>query len=258
VNPETQIPQLSRAPMSEMAGDLRAAAQKASQERLVALPYNHYDPDNTTWWLLNSSEMPAYRFGKLIVTKDPAVVGPGDRFIGLHVEKGVHGDIAAATFTMYHRDSMVMDSTWRWPQLVRAFRSGRFADEATTAETSAGLPLTVTLIAGLQLADKEKPEHQSQDSDADVARFICVAGQLTPIEGVRRQGRLDSLAKATSFSAIAEAVPAIREEEFVWIEFLIGVQFGLTEDGGSQAWSPQDVWDRVYRPWQSWIDVSGQ
>jgi hypothetical protein len=85
----SRFPLLAHAPVSDTAVELRAAAQKATQERLYTLPFNHYDPDNSPWWVLNSNEKRAYRFGKIVVMKDVAVVQPAERFIGLHVEKGV-------------------------------------------------------------------------------------------------------------------------------------------------------------------------
>jgi hypothetical protein len=251
---DTAFPSLAESPISETAVELREAAKKATQEQLYALPFNRFDPDNSAWWLLNSNERPAYRFGKIIVMKDHFVVEPSDRLIGLDIEKGVHGEVAATTFAIDHREAMVMDATWRWHELVRAFRTGRFEDQAATAESVAGRPLTVALIAGLQLSDKEHADHGSQDSDADVARFVCQAGQLTPIQGTRRQGRLDHLAKATSFAEIAAALPSIRDEEFVWVELVIGLRFGLTRDSGA-AWSARDVWDRVCEPWRDWIGI---
>jgi hypothetical protein len=252
--PESQVPLLAECPISDTAVELRDAAKKATQEQLYVLPYNHYDPDNSAWWVLNSNQKPAYRFGKIIVMKDPAVVEPGDRFIGLHVEKGVQGELAAATFAVAHGEAMVMEASWRWHELVRAWRTGRFAEQAVAAESVAGRPLTVALVAGHQpLPDKEHAEHRSQDNDADVARFVCQAGQLTPIQGIRRKGHLDALAKATSFADIAGAIRSIEDVDFVWIEFLIGLRFELTRDSPDDVWSARGVWDRVCRPWQDWL-----
>lgn len=252
---EAPFPLLANAPVSDTTPELRAAAQEAAHEHLYTLPFNHYDPDNSPWWILNSNKRPAYRFGKIIVTKDGAVADPAERFIGLHVEKGVEGERARRTFEVAHGEAMVMTEEWRWQEFVVGLRSGRVAEQAVEAEKAAGQPLTVALVAGYQgLPDSEHPEHRSQDFDADVARFVCQAGRLTSIQGIRRKGRLDRLAEATSFAAIVAELPSIHEVDFVWIEFLIGLRFGLAPDGGAgDVWSARKVWDRVCQPWQNWL-----
>src|ERR1017187_7890173 len=109
----SRLPLLADSSTSDTAAELRAAAQKATREQLYTLPFNHYDPGNSAWWVLNSNQKPAFRFGKIIVMKDGAVVEPGERFIGLHVEKGVEGERAAGTFAVAHGEAFVMGAPAR-------------------------------------------------------------------------------------------------------------------------------------------------
>jgi len=43
-------------------------------EKLVARPWNIYEPDTTMWWLVPSNDWPAYKHGKLYFN-GPAMTG---------------------------------------------------------------------------------------------------------------------------------------------------------------------------------------
>lgn len=75
---------------------------------LTARPWNRFEPLNTEWWLIPSTEWPAYRHGKFFFktrNKDR------DLYCGLFVEKGLDPSIAVAFPT---GKRLVMDNTWTW------------------------------------------------------------------------------------------------------------------------------------------------
>jgi hypothetical protein len=133
----------------DAAERLGRAARESGAGTFYALPYNHFEPDNTLWWLVPSAENPAYKFGKVALAPGP-LARPGDLLVGLYVEKGI-GESAADAFRGTARGRRyTMDRTWLWPSFFEALSSERIAEEATSAETKAGCPLTIAIDAGMQ------------------------------------------------------------------------------------------------------------
>ena len=63
-------------------------------EKIAARPWNKFDPDNTLWWVVPSTEWPAYKHGKLFFSRDRAP--ENSLFCGLHVEKGIDAKVESA------------------------------------------------------------------------------------------------------------------------------------------------------------------
>lgn len=87
------------------AHDLAHGLNERLKLRLTPRPWNLYSPTDTFWWLIPSTEWPAYRYGKLAfsVAKDVPrkdLLGLNDAaieldtiFAGFNVEKG-YGNVA--------------------------------------------------------------------------------------------------------------------------------------------------------------------
>ena len=59
---------------------------------LTARPYNRFEPENTTWWLVPTTDWPAYRLPKILISKEKN--DENLYHIGLYAEKG-HGHVVA-------------------------------------------------------------------------------------------------------------------------------------------------------------------
>ncbi|WP_047154564.1 hypothetical protein [Aneurinibacillus tyrosinisolvens] len=86
---------------------------KTQHKRFTLRPFNRYDHKKSMWWLIPSTEYPAYRFGKYFVCEN----GDGTYSVGLHVEKGLEKAVE------YKRELM-LDDTWTWHDFTKALEKG--------------------------------------------------------------------------------------------------------------------------------------
>ncbi|WP_066372464.1 hypothetical protein [Neobacillus fumarioli] len=87
--------------------------QKTQHKRYTLRPFNRYDHEKSMWWLIPSTEYPAYRYGKYFVCEN----GDGTYSVGLHVEKGLEKAVE-------HKRELMMDDTWTWHCFVKALKNG--------------------------------------------------------------------------------------------------------------------------------------
>ena len=55
---------------------------------LTARPYNRFEPLNTTWWLIPSTQWPAYHLPKICFYRGYTAEGENLLSVGLEAEKG--------------------------------------------------------------------------------------------------------------------------------------------------------------------------
>jgi len=68
-------------------------------------PWNPYEPAHTEWFLVPSTEWPAYRFGKLYIDRS----GDAEQMsCGFYIERGLGPQLAGLV-----KSSQLMDATWQ-------------------------------------------------------------------------------------------------------------------------------------------------
>lgn len=105
------------------------------RRKLTLRPWNRFDSDHTTWWIVPGTEWPAYRYGKYVFAPIGDMIS-----CGLYVEKG----LGASTLGMYS-PNLVMDAGWQWHQFIRDIETGKVLEAANKV----GMPLFLTLSSDI-------------------------------------------------------------------------------------------------------------
>ena len=223
---------------------------------LHPLPFNHYDPVDTDWWLSPVSDNPAFKYGKIVVTRDDRAA-PNDLFVGLGFEKGI-GPTAAELFAPDARGRRrLMDATWAWRRaLMPALRSGAFAEAAAAAEAAAGVPLTVYMAAIYVPPSPgwdDAVDVRGKNLPRDVIRFECSGGTLALIDVELAAGLLDGMVKVDSFAGVASVLGSMPKGDWAWTDFTIGIRLSRSTTPGEAGWSARDIWRKACQPWSRWI-----
>jgi hypothetical protein len=97
------------------ANTLAHAVSEAARGQYSPRPYNRYSPDETTWWLVPSTDWPAFKYAKLFFHAKPGDIPEGLKGIhcGLSVEKGL--DVKVKDF--YPRE-LIKTALWDWDSVV--------------------------------------------------------------------------------------------------------------------------------------------
>jgi hypothetical protein len=177
---------LDLASAEDAAKAVRVAAMHAGYQGLTALPWNRFGADWPTWWLSPSTEVPAYKCGKIVFTRRDSE--PGSLFVGLYLEKGVGASAAPAFSDTKRGRSYVMTPDWTWHSVMRALRDGAFGRLVAEAEERAGRPILIGVDASnmgvptgrgdarsavRELALIGQVSHPLGHSDARASRSVC-------------------------------------------------------------------------------------
>ncbi len=132
------------------AGELAVQIAKSLNSkgpRFTRRPFNRFDTARSLWWIVPSTEYPAYRFGKFFVDE------VDDRYeVGLHVEKGW-------TQSIERKPELMMDNSWTWHLFVDALARGQVGERLLGIRQAMGddTPITTRVeIPGLMEAGDDR------------------------------------------------------------------------------------------------------
>jgi hypothetical protein len=250
--PDSSFPSFAFESVDDATRRLQAAAHAAGVSGLHRLPFNRYAADGSVWWLSPSSENPAFKYGKLIVSGDVAA-DPSDLFVGFYVERGV-GQTAAPMFADTARGRrLIMDGTWSWHRTFRpALRTGRFEAAASSAEQAAGQPLLVAVDGGAVMPPSTLGDDRVPLGTVDIVRYTYSGGALVLLDYREGEGRLAGLRTATTLGGLGSLMDQVPESDWTWIDFHIGLRLDKATRG-SASWSADELWRRAGAPWDQWL-----
>lgn len=246
-----RVPTFNVTTLSDVVNEVLAAARQAGFHGLHALPFNRFHREDTTWWLSSSPENPAYRHGKIVLTRRDAA--PGALFVGLYIEKGVGPAAAPAYRDTAKGRRYIMDPTWLWDRLLGALGSGDFEQTATAAAARAACSLTIVVDAAL-VPPPAGDEVHSSSLPRDVVRLAFSDGELRLLDADTPGGLLKSLVNAETLPALAARIAALPQLDWLWIDFQAGLR--LMPGGSSRrssVWSAAELWERACLPWRAWL-----
>lgn len=229
-------------------GDLCHAVDRvaASQNRILTVrPHNMYDPDRTSWWLVPSTDWPAFQHAKLYF--DWQNHDHDALWAGVHVEKGLDPSIAEFA----PKKTWVMKPDWAWHTLVKRLRSGQLEEQVLQLAGQIPVPVHVMVegsYAGVPSFDPEKPKSQSNQYlfalDRDSRQL-----DLAPAPQTRERG-LGDLSKVKSFGDLGRELEMLGKNDWQWIDFtiMIGLRIGDAPPSPDEAWRDATLWVRFLQP----------
>lgn len=236
---------------------------KQRKHMLVQRPWNYHDPDNTAWWLVSSTDWPAYRHGKFFFEK---VEGQSDALLcGLYVEKGIGAELRDV-YTSVKERRCIMQPDWAWFRLLRDFRSGRL--EAMITKLSSNINSTIELrIDGSYLTDTGiqffDPYNPSLDQISSKFSYTFRLGSDSRIVAVTKstdsmvEARLsDVLSTVGTISDFRRAIEELNRNPWLWVDVFIALQFDTLPPSGLESgrvWGPSAIWDKFLSSFLPWL-----
>jgi hypothetical protein len=206
--------------------DLAYAIKAQAAPELSPRPWQQHSPNDTLWWLVPSSEWPAYRHGKFVFSfaKDgprKALLGVNDPviqtdklFAGVNVEKG-YGRLAAEVDPVLRRKSdQILDPGWLWYQLIEERGARRFAETLQIVSGNATLHL---YVVSSYVHDRDTDAPRERDAilfDCSVTGISALLANGFPV-GVLRGCDL-----ATNFGQLARHLGQV--DEYHWVDIYAG------------------------------------
>lgn len=249
--------------IQEMAREVAESANAIEKRKFTLRPWNRFAPEDTLWWLVPTTEWPAYAHGK-------GVLSPGSRlypqqvFCGIHIEKGL-GTVAAQVYPALQPRKLVLEPHWTWFKFLESLQNGALvrAVEEIRQETKTSVVIEVAAwyTADPTDFDPYRPPNGNDESDCRSSIdggqvwFTVEGGQVKKLVTYCQQDVTRPIAKCQSLPELANALQHTKDLVWSWIDFSIGTMVWLQKDAQEpgQNWDANDVWDKLIRPWQQWI-----
>ncbi len=231
------------------AGELREEVAASGRAPVVARPWNMYEADATSWWLVPSKEWPAYKHGKFCFEPPPRAVA-GHLFFGLHVEKGLgKGDNDVSKYPPDMR-SLFIQSDWVWFRFVADMASGGVGSVLSKVASSIGGSVTLRLEAGPGV----KP--LSGDPSRDVLIFESTDGSsLQSKSSDTPLGHIAVLQGSQSLAQLAASIQSLPRADEFWLDIFLGAMFTLGSSPSQRdTWSASQLCTKALLPWVSWFE----
>jgi hypothetical protein len=219
--------------------------------RLTARPWNRFEPENTEWWLVPSTDWPAYRHGKFFFKERNE---NRDLYCGLFVEKGLDPSIAVA-YPSGKR--LVMDDDWTWHRLLSDMASGQLRGATLEVIQRTGRPLLV-LVDGGFVEDPASYDPDAPPMDWNYLSFRTDGAELEHISSDLTGTQFAEIAGCSTLADIAGAIVQMSHLEWTWIDVHLGAELEMAPSEYdpqylSDAWDAAELWDRCLAPWQRWV-----
>jgi hypothetical protein len=240
------------------AQSLAHAVSDIASVKLTPRPYNRFAPDDTIWWLVPSSDWPAYKFGKFFFetrTDRLPSESPESIYFGFYVEKG----LSPVVGNIYPR-TWIMDDEWFWDDFLKQLESA--LPDSSLADS------IITISAGPARPPERHREHSDeimplQEEGFRASRLFfkthgmseieLMQKDLNPAHGDITEYLAKSVATADStarLGSILRDLPSMFD--WAWIDFQAGTLL-RTSDQITTA----DVWALYLKPWQQWLRCGG-
>ncbi len=219
-------------------------------KKYTVRPYNRYAPENSLWWLIPSTDWPAYKYGKITISEEQS----GELFFGINIEKAI-GLEAAACYQSKKAQKIIMDSQWCWYDFINSLKNGEIAGAMRVIqENTNGLPIHISL-SGHVIDDPALFDPYSQFAYGDQIIWdyknedlVCITQPKSFFYQLKNVGEIDSL---------AEAISQIKELNWLWIDVYAGIVLENhttpENDKTKQLYNGYLICQNIIEPWEAWL-----
>ena len=205
--------------------DLAYALNNRLKLGLTARPWNLYAASDTFWWLVPSTEWPAYRYGKLafslvkdvprkdLLGLDDSLLAMDTVFAGFNVEKGYGSVAAIVNPALRRKPAQILDPKWLWYELTGGPGSKSFSNALASAASSAEIHM---YVVSSYVHDRDSDVH----ADHDALMFKCSSVGLQPVLHKLPVGVLRGAETAASFVSLAQHLRQV--DDYHWVDVYVG------------------------------------
>jgi hypothetical protein len=210
-------------------------------------PWNQFKPDDTLWWVVPSTQWPAYKYGKYVFWRD------GEKIqCGLVIEKGF-GTTVQAAFPSVQKKGFLLEPDWMWNKMIKDMQSETAMQILGRIQES---PICISINASLA-QDPSDYDPFAPKMKVENIEFEFVDGGLKLISYDFSDGSLEMLQTVKSLSELAEALITNPAADWIWYDFFITLPFKRAEDNILDA----DAIDanqllHILEPLEQWIGLN--
>lgn len=234
----------------------REACYGLMSGELVARPWDIGHPDTTAWWLVPSTEWPAYRYGKYHF--DWGSHHGSTLLCGLYVEKGL-GPEVRSLYPSAKGGRSIMGPNWTWFQFLRDLHDHRIERMIDIVARQLSSPIEFR-IDGSYVTDPGSYEADTIRPRPDVylLRWQKDAREFELVEARRGANLLDELAAVKNFDELSSALSTFGNNPWLWVDVFIALRLRIARSNAvlreaDELWNVGAIWERFFRHLLPWI-----
>ncbi len=204
------------------------------EKRFTSRPWNYRKPDTTLWWLVPSTDWPAYPYGKYRISKEPQHAS-----IGFYVEKGIKGSVLSM-LKPKNVNLLKIDDHWRWHHVIEELVSGEFEKRLLEMRNQTKLPVYIHLSAHYVTGDFEPYAKKVGHEEGHSVKYLLKGEQ--EIEAEEMKGSIfKGFDKTTNLGELGEKINHLQDLDWYWIDFEVYVQVPLVYSEAVDNWERNDL-----------------
>jgi hypothetical protein len=229
----------------------------AVNSNLTARPFNRFKPNDTIWWLVPSTDWPAYEYGKLFFESRKERM-----FCGYNLEKGV-----GIGNDVYHH-SLLIKRDWVWNEFIANLRKNNknllsILKYLESRELETCIVISASLVPtdnaqSFGSADsflEQKAEFQSTQIEFGINGDLSLSHKSIEANDIQRNIADYFKSELLEESDISKLASKISEANFPdsdwsWIDFYIGVYLSNTQ---KKVQTVAKLWEDYLEPWEPWL-----
>ncbi len=220
---------------------------RPSPNRFTLRPYNFYSPEFTDWWLIASSEWPAYHLSKLFMSQFPQW-GAGTKWfhVGFYVERGLSVELTGMHGVS---PSLIMQSNWSWHRFLSHAISGDTTPIVAEVSERSGCPVWLTIDVN-EFNHVRTAESETQIPHDWVEFTVLPQGGGLHLEraGARELREVNTCASIREVALRLETI----DLRYFWLNLQIGIRLRYDIKNGD-SWGASKIWSNALKPWSSWV-----
>ena len=224
----------------------------SNKKKLTLRPWNQFKPIDTVWWLVPSTNWPAYQLGKYVFFPNGEFIN-----VGFNVEKGF-GSSACKGYPKLVNSKLAINQEWAWNYFMAGLINGEVEEKLKQICMIYGEPLQIILGAGLA---NDPSDYDPFKPKSDSIHLVYDKGHIHTEKYIYGSGTLENLKKITEISDIPAILNYDQHLDWVWIDLSISIQFKRHSDRVSSEDKIIDVYDlcRMMEPLDIYVkDYSKQ
>lgn len=186
-------------------------------DNFTARPWNMFKPETTLWWLVPSTEWPAYKYGKIAFFRE------GEKLnIGMHVEKGVSAT-AGQMLTPKRAATLCTGPDWIWHAFLADLKSGEFESKINRISQAADKPLRISVQASTVTGDYEPYAELLEGQETENSVALIFENERLEDHPDGAKGELRYIDKIRSLPDLATLFES-KDMEWFWIDLFVVIE----------------------------------
>jgi len=231
----------------------------------TARPYNRFEPEKSIWWLIPSTEWPAFKYGKIFFDEFKEVSEKSGIVCGFYIEKGISQELNGL-----YKGSFIMEKDWLWNEFIDSIKN-KNEEIYSIISNLTSLPYEIFLTIKTSYTPPEKanyldsPENfysQKDDFRASVVTFkirgqfelILENKETNPSNCEVAEYFESEIIPEKQLDNLALKICNIPRLSWLWVDLNIGVLIPQNENDIT----PAELWNNYLKPWKPWLRKGGE